>query len=157
MNGSITHLTGVPRVNLTLANDGFETKSIFKFLSAEGVTPKEMDVTGLLGLKVTLRGPSNALASQVNAEFKRLKVNDSRAFEGTLVGRTLLRFSLGGKAPLTRSLRGNVATFFKDNQERIVVPLKITGPVKRPSVSLDRRKVIKKGVGQLFERFFKWR
>lgn len=26
VNGSITHLTGVPRVNLTLANDGFETK-----------------------------------------------------------------------------------------------------------------------------------
>ena len=116
VNGSITHLTGVPRVKLTLANDGFETKSIFKFLSAAGVTPKEMDVTGLLGLKVTLRGPSNALASQVNAEFKGLKVNDSRAFEGTLVGRTLLRYSLGGKAPLTRSLRGNGKIIVKDGR-----------------------------------------
>ena len=257
LNGAVTDLTGIPRVNLTLAKDGFETKPIFQLLSAAGAMPKGMGISGPLGLKVTLTGPSNNLASQVNAEFKGLKVNDPRTFTGTVVGKTLLSLSLGGEAPLTRTMRGNgnvtvkdgeltnvdliskvqqitgllgfpqdqrrgattfkiletdftlgggiadiqrlfldsptmeargsgkmtlaspsldlsievalapalsaragsgrAATFFKDNQGRIVVPLKITGPVNSPSVTPDTGKLIRKGTGQLFERLFRWR
>ena len=62
-----------------------------------------------------------------------------------------------------RASGAKAAAFFKDGQGRIVVPLKITGPVKGPSVNLDSEKLIRKGTrqlfekgpGQLFERLFK--
>ncbi|MBI2988804.1 MAG: AsmA family protein [Deltaproteobacteria bacterium] len=257
VNGAVTELSGVPKVNLTLANEGFETKPIFQLFSAAGFTPKELEVSGQMGLQVALIGPSHSLAAAVAAHLKELKVNDRRAFDGTLVGEILLSLPLGGEAPITHTLSGNgklvakdgkltsvdliskiqlltgliglpkeqtsgattfktleaqfglgggiaeiqrlflsnplmealgggkiglaslssdvglevalapevsgragsgrAATFFKDSQGRIVVPLKITGPVGNPSVSLDASKVVKKGIGQLFERFFKAR
>lgn len=265
VNGTISNLASVPQVNLNLANDGFETKPIFQLLSAADLIPKGMEITGPLGLKMAITGPSNNLASQINADFKGLKVNDPRSLNGTVVGKTLLTLPLGGEAPLTQTMRGNgnvtvkdgvltnvdlvskiqqitgfiglpqdqrtgattfksletdftlgggiadikriyldsptmeaqgggkmtlsspsldlgidvalspqasaragsgrAATFFKDSQGRIVVPLKVRGPVKGPSVNLDNEKLIKKGTdqllekgkGQLFERLFRRR
>lgn len=257
VNGAVTDLSGVPKVSLTLANKGFETKPVFQLLSAAGLTPRELEVSGPMGLGVALTGPSHSLVSAVNAHLKELKVNDSRAFNGTLVGEILLSLPLGGEAPMTHALSGNgklaakdgkltsvdliskiqlltgliglpqerrsgattfksletefklaggvadiqrlflasplleatgsgrmtlaspsldlrietaldpeisaragsgkAATFFKDSQGRIVVPLRIKGPVHGPSVSLDSSKVMKKGIGRLFERFFKSR
>lgn len=255
VNGTLSDLTGVPKVNLTLSNDGFETKQISQLLSAAGLTPKELEIAGPLGLKLSLAGSSDRLASEVNVEFKGLKVNDRRAFNGTLVGAMLLSLPLGGEAPLTQTLHGNgklaandgvltnvdliekiqqitgligvpkdqrsrattfktleteftlgsgiadvqrlflaspvmeaqgsgkmalgpasldlrievalspevsaragsgkAVPFFKDDKGRIVVPLRIKGPVKQPSVNPDSEKLIKKGIGQLFERFFR--
>jgi len=62
-----------------------------------------------------------------------------------------------------RAGSGKAATFFKDDQGRLVTPLKVRGPANRPSVDLDKEKLVRKGVGQLlergpgqlFERFFK--
>jgi uncharacterized protein involved in outer membrane biogenesis len=45
-----------------------------------------------------------------------------------------------------RASRGKTATFFKNSEGRIVVPLKITGPVRNPSVNLDTDKLTEKGV-----------
>lgn len=257
VNGAVTDLNGIPKVNLTLANEGFETKPIFQLLSTAGLAPRELEVSGPMGLRVALTGPSHSLVSAVSAHLKELKVNDSRAFKGTLVGEILLSLPLGGEAPMTHALSGNgkivardgkltnidliskiqlltgllglakeqsggatafktleaqfglgggiveiqrlllssplmeaagggkialaapsldlgievalapdlsaragsgkAATFFKDSQGRIVVPLKITGPVDSPSVSPDSAKVVKKGLGQFLERFFKGR
>lgn len=257
VNGAVSDLSGVPKVNLTLASDGFETKPIFQLLSAAGLVPKELQVAGPMGLRLALTGPSHSLAAAVAAHLKDLKVNDSRLFDGTLTGELLLSLPLGGDAPVAQSLSGNgkltardgkltnvdliskiqlltgliglpkeqssgattfktleaqfglgggiaeiqrlflsnplmeasgggkivlaslssdvglevalapevssragsgrAATFFKDSQGRIVVPLKITGPVREPSVSLDSSKLIKKGIGQLLERFFRGR
>jgi len=56
-----------------------------------------------------------------------------------------------------RAGSGKAIAFFKDSQGRIVVPLKIRGPIREPSVSLDSSKLIKKGIGQFFERFFRGR
>jgi AsmA protein len=55
------------------------------------------------------------------------------------------------------------ATFFKDGRGRIVVPLKITGPIENPSVDLDSAKLaqrgtgpaLEKGVGAFFKQFFR--
>lgn len=257
VNGAVTDLRGVPKVNLTLANEGFETKPILQLLSAAGLAPKGLEVSGPMGLRVALTGPSHSLAAAVAAHLKGLKVNDSRAFNGTVVGEMLLSLPLGGEAPITHALSGNgkltakdgkltsvdliskiqlltgliglpkeessgattfktletefglgdgiaeiqrlflssplmeatgsgkmslpspsldvglevalapelsaragsgkAVTFFKDSQGRIVVPLKITGPVGRASVSLDSSKLTKKGIGQFLERFFKRR
>ena len=255
VNGAVSDLSGVPKVNLTLANDGFETKPIFQLLSAAGLVPKELQVAGPMGLRLALTGPSHSLAAAVAAHLKDLKVNDSRVFDGTLTGEVLLSLPLGRDMPVAQSLSGNgkltardgkltnldlvskiqlltgliglpkeqssgattfktlaaefrlgggigdiqrlflssplmeavgggkmslaapsldlgievalapdvsarvgggkAVTFFKDSQGRIVVPLKISGPIGTPSVSLDSTKVIKKGLGQVFERFFK--
>ena len=255
VNGAVTDLSSVPKINLTLANERFETKPIFQLLTAAALTPKELEVSGPMGLRIALTGPSHSLVTAVNAHLKELKVNDSRAFHGTIGGEILLSLPLGGDAPISHNLSGNgklvakdgrltgvdlvskiemltgllglpkeqssgattfktleaefrlgggigdiqrlflvsplmeavgggkmslaapsldlgievalapdvsaragggkAVTFFKDSQGRIVVPLKITGPISAPSVSLDTGKVIKKGIGQFFERFFK--
>ena len=53
-----------------------------------------------------------------------------------------------------RAGKGKTVTFFKDSQGRIVVPLKITGPVESPSMDLDDSKVLQRGSGQLGEKGF---
>jgi len=255
VNGSVANLTGVPQINLTLANEGFETKPIARLFLADSILPKEMEITGPLGLKVTVTGSSNDTALQLDTEFQGLKISDSGSFEGTLFGKVMVAVPLCGESSLTDSLRGNgklvvqdgnftnvdfiskiqritdliglpedqsdgattfetletdftlasgvtniqrfylrspslevsgsgmlilaspsvdlsievmlapsistrtgggkMTTFFKDKQGRIVLPLKVKGPIKGPSVSLDGSRLIKRGIGQIFERFFK--
>jgi hypothetical protein len=41
---------------------------------------------------------------------------------------------------------GKAGTFLKDKQGRIVVPLIINGPAKSPSVNVDTKRVVKKGL-----------
>ena len=54
----------------------------------------------------------------------------------------------------TRVGRGRVTTFLKDRNGRIVVPLKVVGPVENPSVDLDTTKVAKTGLPQNAEKGF---
>ncbi len=251
VSGTVADLTSVPRLNLSLANDGFEIKPIVQLLAAAGIVPKELEVSGPLGLRVTLSGPSNNLLSQIQTKLKGLKVSDSHAFKGNVTGEIQLSAPLGGDAPLVRSMRGSgqlaakdgeltnvdltkkieqitgmigmskeqragattfktletdftladgiaefkriylqspvmeaqgggkmtleppvldlvieaamasdvsaragrgkATPFLKDSQGRIVVPLKITGPAKSPSVNVDSQKMMKKGLGQMLE------
>jgi hypothetical protein len=53
-----------------------------------------------------------------------------------------------------RAGHGRASTFFKDKQGRIVVPLKINGPVENPSVNLNAEKLIKTGLPQNAEKGF---
>ena len=252
VSGTVADLTGAPKINLSLANDNFEIKSIVQLLAAAAIVPKELEASGPVGLRVALAGPSNDLVSQIQIKLKSLKVSDSRAFKGTVAGEIDLTAPLGGDAPMTRKIRGNgrlgatdgeltnvdlvkkieqitgligmskqerggattfksleaeftlaggvaeikriylqspvmeaqgsgkmnleppaldlaletalasdvsarvgsgkTTTFFKDSQGRLVVPLKITGPAKNPSVNLDSEKLMKKGFGQMLEK-----
>jgi uncharacterized protein involved in outer membrane biogenesis len=54
----------------------------------------------------------------------------------------------------TRAGRGRVTTFFKDSNGRIVVPLRVVGPVENPSVDLDTRKIAETGLPQNAEKGF---
>ena len=54
----------------------------------------------------------------------------------------------------TRLGAAKSATFFKDSRNRVVVPLKITGPVGNPSVNLDAEKLAQKGMGRSLEKNF---
>ena len=62
-----------------------------------------------------------------------------------------------------RAGRGRVTTFLKDKQGRVVVPLKIAGPVENPSVDLNASKLAEtrlpqsaeKGIGAFFKRLFR--
>ena len=51
-----------------------------------------------------------------------------------------------------RTGKGKTVTFFKDSQGRIVVPLRITGPVESASVELDSSKIPQRGSGQVVEK-----
>lgn len=53
-----------------------------------------------------------------------------------------------------RAGRGRVTNFFKDKQGRIVVPLKVTGPVENPSVNLNAGKLAESGLPQNVEQGF---
>ncbi|MGE5219699.1 MAG: AsmA family protein [Chloroflexota bacterium] len=53
-----------------------------------------------------------------------------------------------------RAGRGRVTNFFKNKQGRIVVPLKVTGPVENPSVNLNTGKLAESGLPQNVEQGF---
>jgi AsmA protein len=250
VNGTITNLTSAPRLDLSLVNDRFEIKPIMQLLSSMGITPKELEASGPVGLRMALKGPSNNVVSQVQAKLNGLNVSDTRAFKGNVSGEVQLSVPTGGDSPV-RAMRGNgrlgardgeltnvdlvkrieqitgligmakeqrsgattfktletdfgiaggvadfkrihlvspvmeaqgdgkmnlepqtldlgieaalspdvsaragsgkATTFFKDKQGRVVVPLKVTGPAKGPSVNVDTQKLATKGLGQLFE------
>jgi hypothetical protein len=51
-----------------------------------------------------------------------------------------------------RSRTAKAAAFFKDSRNRMVVPLKITGPAANPAVNLDNEKLAQKGMGRSLEK-----
>ena len=53
-----------------------------------------------------------------------------------------------------RTGRSRSATFFKDGQGHIVVPLKVTGPVENPSVNLNAEKLSETGLPKTLEKGF---
>lgn len=53
-----------------------------------------------------------------------------------------------------RTGRGRSATFLKDSQGRIVVPLKVTGPVENPTVNLNAEKLGESGMPKTLEKGF---
>ncbi len=53
-----------------------------------------------------------------------------------------------------RAGHGRVSTFFKDKQGRIVVPLKINGPLENPSVNLNTDKLVETGLPENVEKGF---
>jgi hypothetical protein len=64
-----------------------------------------------------------------------------------------------------RAGHAKVSTFFKDKQGRIVVPLKVNGPVENPSVNVNAEKLVEtglppnaeKGFSAFFKRLFRSR
>ena len=53
-----------------------------------------------------------------------------------------------------RAAHGRTSSFFKDKQGRIVVPLRINGPVENPSVNLHAEKLTETGLPQSAEKGF---
>ena len=254
VEGSISNLSTMPSLNLSLGGDRIDAKPIFQILSAFALAPSDTEVSGPMGLHISMTGPSHSLVTQVRGQFKDVKVQGKRVLKGTLSGEVFLKLPLGGGASAARRLQGNgnlvarngeltnvdlinkvqrvtgriglsrderrqattfktleaafvvadgfadfkriylinpqievngsgtmtlerpslniamdavlsaqasaragkgkTATFFKDSQGRIVLPLKITGSVERPSVDLDSSKMLQRGSGQAVEKGF---
>jgi hypothetical protein len=259
VEGNISNLSTVPSLNLTLGGDHVDAKPVFQILSAFALAPSDTEVSGPMGLRITMTGPLHSLVNQMRGQFKGVKVQSKRALKGTLSGEVLIKLPLGGGATAARRLQGNgnlvardgeltnvdvinrvqrvagliglspnerrqattfktleatfvvadgfadfkriylinpqiemsgsgtmtldrpslnlameavlsaqasaraakgkTAAFFKDSQGRMVVPLKITGPLESPSVELDSSKMLQRGSGQVVEKglgtFFK--
>ena len=254
VEGNISNLSTVPSLNLSLGGDRLDAKPIFQILSAFALAPSDTEVSGPMGLRITMTGPSHSLVTQVRGQLKDVKVQNKRALKGTLSGEVFIKLPLSGGGTAGRRLQGNgnlvarngeltnvdlinkvqrvtgliglspnerreattfktleaafvvadgfadfkrlylinpqvemngsgtmtlerpslnitmeavlsaqasaragkgkTATFFKDSQGRIVVPLKITGPVESASVDLDSSKMLQRGSGQVVEKGF---
>lgn len=131
-------------------------------------------VTGMIGLTKTEQRQATSFKTMETdfilrggyAEFSRLyllnpqlEVNGSGTM--TLDHPTLDLAVSTALSPQASARAGHrrASTFFKDKQGRIVVPLKIDGPVENPSVSLNAEKLIETGLPQNAEKgyssFFK--
>ncbi len=106
------------------------------------------------------------------AEFTRLYLVNSQmevTGNGTLtIERPALNLAISAALSQRASSRaggGRVTAFFKDRQGRMVVPLKVVGPVENPSVDLNAGKLaetglpqnVEKGVGSFFRQLFRSR
>ena len=262
VEGSVTNLSTIPRINLTLRRDSVDAKDVFQVLSVFGLAPRDTDISGPMGLHMSITGPSSSAVTQIRGVFKNVKVAGRRAVKGNLNGEVFLKVPLGGGS-VSRRLQGNgklvandgeltnvdlikkiqrvtgmigltkeagreATTFktleadfiiadgaadfkrvylinpqmevrgagtmtlnqpylnmavettlsadasarvsrdkpvgvFKNSEGRIVVPLRITGPVENPSVNLDPGKLTERGVtrsleknlGNFFNQFFR--
>ena len=252
VEGNISNLSTVPRINLSLGGDRVDAKPIFQILSLFALAPKDTEISGPMALHVNITGPLHSLATQARGQFKDVKVQAKRALNGKLSGEVFIKLPLGGGPSPLRRLQGNgnliardgeltnvdlinkvqrvtgliglsqierrqattfktleaefifadgladfkriyminpqievngngtmtlqrpslnmaietvlsaqasaragkgkTATFFKDSQGRLVVPLKITGPVESPSVDLDSSKILQRDSGQMMEK-----
>lgn len=131
-------------------------------------------VTGMIGLTKTEQRQATSFKTMETdfilrggyAEFSRLyllnpqlEVNGSGTM--TLDHPTLDLAVSTALSPQASARAGHrrASTFFKDKQGRIVVPLKIDGPVENPSVNLNAEKLIETGLPQNAEKgyssFFK--
>jgi hypothetical protein len=251
IEGSVTQVSTAPRLDLSVASDAVDAKSVWQVLSAFGLTPRDMEVAGLMGLRIKLAGPSSNPLAEVRGLFKDVKVAGKRALKGKLKGEVYIQLPMGGGS-MTRRLKGDgkvavsdgaltngdwikkaqqmsgmiglskeqgreattfktletdftvadglaefkriymvnpqfeangagtmtldeqalnlaletilsaqasarsrgakAAAFFKDSRNRVVVPLKITGPIANPTVNLDSEKLAQKGMGRSLEK-----
>jgi hypothetical protein len=253
VEGSVSRLSTAPFVNLSLSSDRLDAQAVFQILSVFGLAPRDTEISGPMGLHMTVSGPSNSLVTQVRGQFKGVRVDGKRAVKGNLNGEVFIKLPLGA-GPVARRLqgngklvakdgeltnvdlikkvqrvtgliglskeqgreattfktletdfivgdgiadfkriymvnpemevngngtmtldrpvlnmgietalsaqtlakagRGNPATFFKNGQGRIVVPLKITGPIESPVVNLDGEKLARRGMTESTEKGF---
>jgi AsmA protein len=126
-------------------------------------------VTGMIGLSKEERRQATTFESMEAdfivsggaAEFSRLYlINPQMEVTGdgamTIEQPVLnlaLKTALSPQAS-SRAGRGRVTTFFKDRQGRVVVPLRVAGPLENPSVELDSAKLSESGLPQNNEKGF---
>jgi uncharacterized protein involved in outer membrane biogenesis len=102
LDGTVSQLAAVPRVNLTLAGSHVQAKPVFDILAVFGLAPADTEISGPLDLRLTVNGPSNSLVTQVRGKFHNVKVDGKRAIKGTLNGDVFIKLPLGGGAVAQR-------------------------------------------------------
>jgi uncharacterized protein involved in outer membrane biogenesis len=115
MQGNVGNLATTPRVNLNLSNDNVEVKSLAQILALFGLALRDIDVSGPMGLELSITGPSNGLVAQLRALLKDVKVQSKRAVKGTLTGAVEIRLPFGA-GPRTRRLQGSGKLVARDGE-----------------------------------------
>jgi hypothetical protein len=115
LDGTVSQLAAVPRVNLKVSGNRVQAKPVFDILAVFGLAPADTLVSGPLDLQLTLTGPSNSLVTQVQGKFHDVKVDGKRALKGTLNGEVLVRLPLGSGA-VTQRLQGDGRLLARDGQ-----------------------------------------
>jgi uncharacterized protein involved in outer membrane biogenesis len=116
VEGNISNLSTVPRLNLSLGGDRVDAKPIFQILSLFALAPRDAEVSGPIGLRITMTGPSHTPVTQVHGQFKGVKVQDKRTLKGTLSGEVFVKLLLGSGSSFVRTLQGNGNLVARDGQ-----------------------------------------
>ena len=126
-------------------------------------------VTGMIGLSKEERRQATTFETMEaeftisggTAEFTRLHLINPQmevTGDGTMtIEQPMLNLALDtslSPQASNRAGRGRMTTFFKDRNGRIVVPLKVAGPVENPSVELNTTRVAQSGLPQNAEKGF---
>jgi uncharacterized protein involved in outer membrane biogenesis len=115
VQGSVSNLTTTPKVNLSLNGDDIDAKPIFQVLSLFGLAPSDTEISGPMGLNMTVSGPSNALVTDIRGVFKNVYVKGKRALKGNLTGEVSIRLPLGG-GRVSQRLQGNGKLVARDGE-----------------------------------------
>lgn len=107
VEGNISNLSTVPSLNLSLGGERIDAKPIFQILSAFALAPSDTEVSGPMGLRISMTGPSYSPVAQVRGQFTDVKVRGKRALKGTLSGEIFITLPLGAIADAARRLQGN--------------------------------------------------
>jgi AsmA protein len=158
--------SGSGSVNRRMQGDGKLTARDGELTNVD-LIKKIQQVTGMLGLSKEARRQATTFKTlQADftianglADFRRIHlINPQMEVKGTgtmTLDRPTLNMTLqtvlSGEAS-SRIESGRAASFFKDREGRVVVPLRITGPVENPSVNLDSEKVLGKGMNEKMEK-----
>jgi uncharacterized protein involved in outer membrane biogenesis len=116
VNGTVSQLATVPRVNLTVVGDHVQAKPVFDILSVFGLAPADTEISGPLDLRLTVNGPSNSLITQVRGKFRDVKVHGKRALKGSLNGEVFIKLPLGGSGDVTQRLQGDGKLAARDGE-----------------------------------------
>jgi uncharacterized protein involved in outer membrane biogenesis len=116
IEGSISSLSTVPRINLIAAGDQLDSKSVLQILSVFGLAPNDMEVSGPMGLRLTLTGPSNGLLTEVRGQFNNVKVHSKRALKGNLSGEVFIKLPLDGDGSARQRLQGDGKFVARDGE-----------------------------------------
>jgi hypothetical protein len=106
LTGTVSNLSVAPRLDLRLADENTDAKSVFQILSVFGLAPADLDISGPMALRIGVTGPSSSLETRINGDFKDLKVHGKRAVKGNLSGAVSLRLSWAGATQVSRRLKG---------------------------------------------------
>ncbi len=131
VEGKISNLATVPSLDLSLGSDRVDAKPVFQILSAFALAPSDTEVSGPMGLSVTITGPSHNPTTQLRGQFKNVQVHDRRALKGTFSGEVSVKLPWIGGASAARRLQGNGNLIARDGQltnvDLINKVLRITG------------------------------
>jgi AsmA protein len=107
LEGSISNLTTAPRFNLVLADDDVDARPVMQILAVLGLAPTDTEISGPMGLRIAVSGPSTNLMTQIQGQFKNVRLYGERAIKGNLNGVVSLRLGSGGGSELIKQLQGN--------------------------------------------------
>ena len=107
LEGSISNLATGPRFDLVLADDDIDARPVMQILAVFGLAPTDADISGPMGLRIAVSGPSNNLLTHIQGQFKNVKLYGERAIKGNLNGAVSLRLVASGGSELIKQVQGN--------------------------------------------------
>ena len=96
LEGNISNLASAPRFDLLLADENIDARPVMQILAVFGLAPRDTEISGLMGLRIAVSGPSTNLMTQIQGQFKNVKLVGKRAIKGNLDGAVSLRLPVGG-------------------------------------------------------------
>jgi AsmA protein len=115
VQGSISNLSGTPRINLSSNTEKVNAKTVFEILSVFSLAPRDTEISGPMGLSMNVAGPSTGFMTQVRGRFNDVKVYGKRALKGSLSGEVLIKLPLGS-GPVSQRLLGNGKLTARDGE-----------------------------------------